>query len=694
MKPERPIKTFAIATNLRYTLAVLITLLPGLFAFGQVKFTTVVSSQEMGTGDYLQVEFVVENAREINALNPPDFPGFHVAQGPIQSSGMSVINGNTSQYKGLSFVLQPTRTGKFTIAGASAVVDGQHMRSNTVTITVHAGGSGATQGSQGGGGNMPGNPMLQMQPFGPDPFGPPAQDEVDRDYVLKPGENVKDKIRRNLFVKVQVDRNTCYVGEPIVATYKLYSRLSSESRVTKRPYLNGFSVYDMVDPGSDPVSVEKLNGKAYTVHIIRKTQLIPLQPGSIDLDPVEVENTVHFVKGGGRAEPHHTGNAIRDLLDQLTGEQEAGPEISENVTLDTKPLTITVKPLPDENKPANYNGAVGSFSVEASLADKNVAAQDEATLHVVVKGKGNLPVIDAPTVDWPAGIEAFDPTAKEDVNKTVVPMSGTKSFDYVFTAKTPGHYTIPAVNFSWFDPSSQTYKTAGSEPLDLQVAPLARKPRSSAHPGLTVAAPSIGERLQQFILDNLVWLLTGLLLFGVIVFFYLRRQNPPLKRDGGNAGDEETKTAKEAGVRNQSAGRSNAPIAQQWQELSTARHDGPGQTDLSGASSAAYLPVSAPVDPLLEARSFFDNGDYKAFYREVNRAVWKAIGKKLELPSSELNKQNCVRQLQLRGWDAPSILSLENILNECEMSLYTPNYDTYNMQQLLRQAEMVLGRLA
>lgn len=671
MKPEGPIKTFAIATNLRYTLAVLITLLPGLFAFGQVKFTTVVSNQETGTGDYLQVEFVVENAREITALNPPDFPGFKVVQGPIQSSGMSVINGNMSQYKGLSFVLQPTKTGKFTIAGATAVVDGQHMRSNTVTITVHAGGSGATPGGQGGGGNMPGNPMLQMSPFGPDPFGPPAQDEVDRDYVLKPGENVKDKIRKNLFLKVQVDRNTCYVGEPIVATYKLYSRLSSESRVTKRPYLNGFSVYDMVDPSSDPVSVEKLNGKAYTVHIIRKTQLIPLQPGNIDLDPVEVENTVHFVKGGARSEPHHTGNAIRDLLDQLTGEREAGPEISENVTLDTKPLTITVRPLPDENKPANYNGAVGNFSVEASLADKNVAAQDEATLHVVVKGKGNLPVINAPTVDWPAGIEAFDPTAKEDVNKTVVPMSGTKSFDYVFTAKTPGHYTIPAVNFSWFDPSSQTYKTAGSEPLDLQVAPSAGKPRSSTHPGPTVAAPSAGEWLQHFILDNGIWLLAAvvLVLLGVIMVIYLQRQPQPKPT-------------------------TISPIAQQWEESSAARHEAPDRADLSGASSALYMPVTAPADPLQEARSFFDNGDYKAFYREVNRAVWKAIGKKFELPSSELNKQNVVRQLQLRGWDAPSILSLENILNECEMSLYTPNYDTYNMQLLLRQTESILSRLA
>ena len=129
--------------NLRSTFVVLIALLPAVFASGQVKFTTVASSQELGQGDYLQVEFVIENARQIAELTPPDFPGFHLIQGPIQSSGMSVINGNMSQYKGLSFVLQPARTGKFTIAGAVAVVDGQKMRSNSITITVHAGGSGA-----------------------------------------------------------------------------------------------------------------------------------------------------------------------------------------------------------------------------------------------------------------------------------------------------------------------------------------------------------------------------------------------------------------------------------------------------------------------------------------------------------------------------------------------------------------------
>ena len=333
---------------LRTAFIVSTALLPALLASGQVKFTTVVNSRDLGQRDYLQVQYVVENAQQIEQFDPPaEFPGFTILEGPIQSSGMSVINGNMSQYKGISFVLQPARTGKFTLSGATAVVNGQNMHSNNVTVVVHPGG-GSAAGPSGGSpfSGFPGNPMAQ--PFGPDPFGPPGPEAVDRDDVLRPGENVNEKIRKDLFVKVQVDRNSCYVGEPIVATYKLYSRLNAESRVTKRPSLNGFSVYDMVDPSTDEVSVERLNGKAFTVHTIRKTQLIPLQAGDINLDPVEVENTVHFVKGGARQQAiRHSGNRLQDLLDQLSGEGNFGPEVDENITLDTKPLTISVKPLPE-----------------------------------------------------------------------------------------------------------------------------------------------------------------------------------------------------------------------------------------------------------------------------------------------------------------------------------------------------------
>src|ERR1700742_3606401 len=215
MNVEQPIKSPIIGTIIRISFLFWIALLPGLLVSGQVKFTTVASSQEVGRGDYLQVEFVVENAKQIEQLTPPEFPGFHVAQGPIQSSGMSIVNGNMSQYKALSFVLEPTKTGKFTIGGASATVDGKHMHSNAVSVTVHPGGSGAAGSSSNGNASPYGGMSPFAPPSFPDPFGR-EPGEVDRDYILKPGENVKEKIKKNIFVKVLVDKNTCFVGEPIV----------------------------------------------------------------------------------------------------------------------------------------------------------------------------------------------------------------------------------------------------------------------------------------------------------------------------------------------------------------------------------------------------------------------------------------------------------------------------------------------
>lgn len=704
MNPGKSIKFPTIITILRVPFIVLVALLSGLFATGQVKFTTITSSQEIGRGEYLQIEFVVENAKQIDQLNPPDFPGFHIAQGPIQSSGMSIVNGNMSQYKAISYVLQPTKTGKFVIEGATAQVDGKRMRSNSITITVNASAAGSANNS-GGNGNNRGNPLLQ--PAWPDPSGADPSD-IDRDYVLRPGENIKEKIRKNLFLKVQVDKTSCYVGEPIVATYKLYSRLSSESRVTRRPSLNGFSVYDMVDPNSDVSSVEKLNGKAFTVHIIRKTQLIPLQAGTIDLDPVEVENTVHFVKGGKQQESRRSGNPLKDLFDQLSDDNAMGPEVEENVTLDTKPVSITIKPLPEEARPADYNGAVGSFSIQASLVNRSVAAGEDATLDLVVRGKGNLPVINAPRIQWPAGMDAFDPTAKEEINKTTVPMSGSKTFSYIFTPGAAGHYTIPSINFPYFDPSTGSYKTAGTEPLDLQVTPAVKKPKSMTP---SVADPSAGTataQLKKFIQEHLEWIFAVLILSGLAGF--LLRQNNRLRKAEQHqkeAGEKKGAASPAAGISPLRADEQAGAGGQRTAEISTGRAGQLGAGQLAERYAAhpgtpptytgSPLPPFAPsaiTDPLQEAKQLFEKNDYKGFYREVNRALWKALTKKLELPASELNKNNIARRLEARGWDTGTTLLLENILNECEMNLYTPAYDAYNMQQLMRQAESMLEKLA
>ena len=683
----------------RILFLIAIAWLPGLLAAGQVKFTTVAGSQQIGKGEYFQVEFVIENAKDIDKFTPPGFSGFRVMQEPTQSSGMSIVNGNVSQYQSLTFLLQPEKTGKFTVEGASAMIDGKKMRSNSITVTV----TNAPSGNKGNSPNPnPNNPFSRF--FSPDPTSS-ISDDIRRESVLRPGEDVKEKIRKNLFVKVQVDRSDCYVGEPIVATYKLYSRLNSEFRVTKSPSLNGFSLYDMVDPSTEPSSVEKLGGKSFVVRILRKAQLVPLQPGTIDLDPVEVENTVRLIKTTGRPAQRGSGDAVQDLFDQLS-EDSQGTEVEENATLDTKPLTITVKPLPENNKPANFNGAVGNFSIASALVSRKVNAQDEADLKVTVKGSGNLFVVNAPPVNWPAGMDAFNPTAKENINKTTVPLSGTKTFDYIFTTRAPGHYTIPPVALSYFDPVVQAYKSIQSNPVDFEVMPAAKKTGPPAT-GIVSAASEGSGGFKELLQRHLESLFAILILSGLA--FYLLRQNIRMKRaeqakKGSTAEASGTQTGGGAGgagggvgagvvgAAGSSGQRGSGADGSSGSGGAGGEGRSPGAGGSGGMDSRAERAewMAMAFDPLSDIKERLENGDHPGFYRELNRAMWKAVADKLDLPASELNKYNVARKLETKGWDAPSILSLEHLLNECEMNLYTPDHDTYNMQQLLRQAESLL----
>ncbi|HXB44456.1 MAG TPA: BatD family protein, partial [Puia sp.] len=597
----------------------------------QVKFTTITSSKEIGRSDYVQVEFVVENAKQIEHLTPPSFPDFHIVEGPMQSSGMSVVNGNMSQYKGVSFILQPVKTGKFSIQGATAEVDGKLMHSNAVWVEVTTNSTGST-------GSM--SPVVQPSIMPRDPA------MEDKEYVLRPGENIIEKTRKNLFVKVQVDRNSCYVGEPIVVAYKLYSRLHSESRVTKQPSLNGFSVYDMMDPNSDAASVENVHGKPFTVHTIRKAQLIPLQAGPVELSQVEVDNTVHFLK----LEKHPRGTSIlQSLIDQLS-EGETGDDVQQHITLTSKPLTITVKPLPETNKPADYNGAVGHFSMDASMQNKNIAAQDAATLTVTIHGSGNLPVVDAPQVQWPSGVNVYNTTAKEDIDKTVEPMKGSKTFAYVFTPKTSGNYTIPAVQFSYFDPVSSSYKRLQGQPIEFNVS-AAKKQSPSLFKNILASnsTSTIVRDLKDFFVLHAEWIFAALILFCVATFLW-RHNVRSLKK--------ENLLRAEALAQEQKKREITVPVS-------------------AGAEA---------VDPLLRAKRMLENADHRKFYAELNRALWEVMSQKFNLPASELNKFNISVRLKAKGWDEENIYKLQDILSTCEINLYTPDHSVNDRENTLHSA--------
>ena len=103
--------------------------------------------------------------------------------------------------------------------------------------------------------------------------------------------------------------------------------------------------------------------------------------------------------------------------------------------------------------------------------------------------------------------------------------------------------------------------------------------------------------------------------------------------------------------------------------------------------------ASIKTDPLEESRAFRVSGDYGKFYGSVNRAIWKGVSDKLQLPASELNKLNIASGLRARGWTDDEIIQLKNILNECELKLYTPAYNTLDVERLLGEAESVTHRL-
>jgi hypothetical protein len=595
-------------------------------AMAQVRFTAQASTNDMGKTDYVEIQFVIENAKQIGNVQPPDFPDFTIVQGPNQSTGMSIVNGAMTQYKGISFVLQPIKAGSLVIKPATAMVDGQLLHTGPLRITVH---------NQGGQNNKtPGFSPL------PDPSWPTAQPPVDMDEVVRPGENVEDKIRKNFFIKVEVSKTDCYLGEPIVATYKLYARLRSDSRVTRHPSLNGFSVYDMTDPADDRVSVEKINGKNFSVHIIRKTQLIPLQAGDITLDPVELDNNIYFIRADA-VSPKSSGQGLGGLLDRLFEPDLSGTPFTRHIVLDSKPVIVHVRPLPEAGKPADFNGAVGRYSILSSIDSKEVDTGDAAILSVSVKGSGNLPVINAPSINWPANMESYDVSSKESIDKTKAPLSGSKIFTYSFICTKPGKYVLPPVKLSYFDPGSRTYKAIETDPLHIQVNQAKKKKHTNV-----VAVPASTTTTDWT--KYAWWYVAFLLLAGTTVV--LGRQ---IKKKAGKKAEK----AKQ----------------------------------IAALEKAKAAPIA--TDPLQDSRELMASGDYSKFYASVNREIWKAISDKLMLPASELNKLNIASGLRAKGWSDEEIIQLKNVLNECEMKLYTPEFSTSDMERVLVSAEEIGLRL-
>jgi hypothetical protein len=412
---------------------------------GQVKLSAIPSKTVIEQNEVLQLEFILEGATEVEKFIPPAFRNFEQLDGLAQSQGWKWVNGTLSEYVSYTVLLKPKIKGKLPIASAIIKSGGKTYSSNTVTIQVTDA--------------VVNNSTVTEQ----------VQDDR-KEYYLKPGENMADKIRKNLFVKIIPDKKICYVGEPILATFKLFTRLNSESKIVKRPSLNGFSVIDLEEPESGMFTKEKVGDKVFDCYLIRKVQLFPLQPGVMTIEPIEVENIIRFIQKKQAAKNGKTSSWLDAVMEKIEeSELEPGDIITEKAIAKSDSVTIKVLELPEKNKPSNFSGATGDLNLTAIPDKISIASNENGNLRIHISGVGNLSIITPPDVNWPEGLEAFSPKTNEVLDKHVTPLRGSKTVDIPFSAKAPGTYTIPPVCFSYFDYKAKTYKTVCSDSIKLTV---------------------------------------------------------------------------------------------------------------------------------------------------------------------------------------------------------------------------------
>lgn len=421
----------------RYGLLVLM-LYHSLAAFCQQGFITLLPQQPVIAGEAFQVQFVIADAKKVSDFTPPRFEPFRVVSGPNIYTGYSSTGKEVIRNRNYVYTLVTDKTGVFAIKGATIVNDGKLQTSNDVAVKVTI--RKDTQQREDGITGV-------------------------NELFLRPGENIEEKIRTNIFLQAEVNRKECMVGEPVVATFRLYSRLRSKSELVKNPGFYGFSVFDMHNLEDRLKKTEKVNGKLFDMHLLRKVQLYPTQAGKFTIDGMVLSNKITFSRRRQIKNPN--GEVVEQMLggDKDDGDLSADEEQIETI-LTSAPFHVSVKPLPASG-PESFDGAVGQFRVNIATEKSKLARNEQGFLQVEIKGKGNFIQLTAPRITWPSGIEGFDATVKDNFEKKSVPLSGSRIFRYGFVATQPGRYIIPAIRFSYFNPDSNRFISLITDPVQV-----------------------------------------------------------------------------------------------------------------------------------------------------------------------------------------------------------------------------------
>lgn len=596
-----------------------------LTAWAEVTFRAT-APQAVAVGNQFRVEYSV-TARASGIKADLEDKGFEVLYGPStsSSSSTSIVNGQVSTEVRTTFtyVLQAQKEGTFTLPAATVSVDGKTLSSNAVTIKVLPA-DDASQGSQQSSG-------------------------ARGDRQQQSGQSAKFN-KDDVHLVLDLSKTSAYEGEAIVATLKLYWRntqMGNPSDV-KLPDFEGFTVQEM-DNSSAQATLERYQGANYQMYPLCKWLLFPSRSGEITIPAATLKANVQVVttrRSGG----------FFDWPMEYTQNVE--------VPLSSAVRKVNVKSLP-AGRPASYMNAVGDFRIKSELTASQVKANDAVIYRVTIDGTGNFKYVKEPEPEFPTDFEVFDPKVDLSTKALASGMQGRKVIEYTVIPRHAGTFTIPALEFGYFDIAKGEYRTVRTEAYTLEVEKGSGDSEGQGGSAVDFSGTN-QERLK--VLGNDIRYLHGVdaddlspadtapffgslgywlvilipfLAFVILSIIYRRRI---------------TRMADVAGTRTRRAGK----VAERR---------------LKAASQA------------LKAK------DETAFYESIHKAILGYVGDKLRIPLADLSQDNIVETLQSHNASAENIQTVKDVLSTCQFARYAPSSDAHAMDDLYRKTSEVIDRL-
>ncbi len=554
-------------------------------------------------------------SKKVTEIQMGALDGFRVLIGPTESQNFTYgyINGKTttSTEYSYTYVLIAEKNGVFTLPPATVMVDGEKATSNTLKVEVVEGNSN----------KQPNNVRGQAQ-----------QQEL----------NISNE---NLFVKVEFDRKSCYLGEYVIATLKLYTRLDiANLGRSKYPSFDGFLTQDIEMPQQISLNRENVDGSIYKVGTLRKVVLFPQRSGEITISPFELDIYVR------QKMPSSVGGFFDDFFDNYQ---------TLKVTRKSKPVKINVKDLPITNKPSGFKGAVGDFTMASSITRDSVLSNDAVTVKVTIKGNGNLKLIEPLNIMFPAEFEIYEPKTSQDIKLGIYGANGSVSFEYVVIPRSAGDYIIPSAKFSYFDTKTKKYKVLKTKEFKLHVKK-GNQPNTS-----TSVVTSFSKEDVKFVGKDIRYIKNidvklnnkGVFFFGSIKFILMYLISLLFFMI--------------AVLLNKRRIKNNSDIARVKNKRAT--------------KMASKRLKAAEVGMKSNQR--------EVFYDEILKALWGYTSDKLNIPLSDLNKENIAEVFRQRNLSEEDIADYMYILDSCEFARYAPAKDEHELGNMYKKTSKVILNL-